>query len=123
LFPVMRGSAWSLVSQYDKFGSSEAAQPHCKGSYIVLTPIDHRMTYHQVVSRILDSLSENNCWYETFEHDPVRTSEEAAKTRPGYTLHQGAKAMIVKVKGTETRFVMLVLPADLRFDNSSLKAQ
>jgi Ala-tRNA(Pro) deacylase len=80
------------------------------------------MSYHEVVSRILDLLKENNCWYETFEHEPVRTSEEAAKTRPGYTLHQGAKAMIVKAKGAQTRFVMLVLPADLRFDNSRLRA-
>ena len=80
------------------------------------------MTYHAVVSRILDVLKQNNCWYETFEHESVRTSEEAAKTRPGYTLHQGAKAMIVKMKGAQTRFVMLVLPADLRFDNARLKA-
>jgi len=79
------------------------------------------MTYHEVVSKILDSLRQNNCWFETFEHEPVRTSEEAAKTRPGYSLHQGAKAMIVKAKGTQTRFVMRVLPADLRFDNSRLK--
>jgi len=79
------------------------------------------MTYHEVVSRILDSLKQNSCWYETFEHEPVRTSEEAAKTRPGYSLHQGAKAMIVKVKGRPKGFVMLVLPADLRFDNSRLK--
>jgi prolyl-tRNA editing enzyme YbaK/EbsC (Cys-tRNA(Pro) deacylase) len=79
------------------------------------------MTYHEVVSRVLKLLKENNCWYETFAHEGVRTSEEAAKTRPGYTLHQGAKAMIVKAKGAQTRFVMLVLPADLRFDNSKVK--
>ena len=30
--------------------------------------------------------------------------------------------MIVKAKGPETRFVMLVLPADLRFDNAKVKA-
>src|SRR5258708_37091542 len=60
--------------------------------------------------------------HETIEHEPVRTSEEAARTRPGYTLHQGAKTMIVKAKGPETRFVMLVLPADLRFDNAKVKA-
>jgi len=79
------------------------------------------MAYHEVVSRVLNLLKANNCWYETFEHEPVRTSEEAAKTRPGYTLHQGAKAMIVKAQRAQTRFVMLVLPADLRFDNSKVK--
>ena len=80
------------------------------------------MSYHEVVSRILGILQQNNCWHETFEHEPVRTSEEAARTRPGYTLHQGAKAMIVRAKGAESRFVMLVLPADLRFDNPKVKA-
>jgi prolyl-tRNA editing enzyme YbaK/EbsC (Cys-tRNA(Pro) deacylase) len=80
------------------------------------------MTHHDVVSKILSLLVASNCWHETFEHEPVRTSEEAARTRPGYTLHQGAKAMIVKAKGPETRFAMLVLPADLRFDNAKVKA-
>ena len=82
------------------------------------------MSYHPVVDRILGLLKENNCWFETFEHDEVRTSEEASKTRPGYTLHQGAKAMIVRVKKSESdkHFVMLVFPADLRFDNAKVKA-
>ena len=52
----------------------------------------------------------------------MRTSEEAAKTRPGYTLHQGAKAMIVKLKSAQSRFLMLVLPADKRFDNATVKS-
>ena len=80
------------------------------------------MSYHEVVAKVLGLLEPNHCWHETFEHEPVRTSEEAAKTRPGYTLHQGAKAMIVRVKTPESRFVMLVLPADLRFDNAKVKA-
>lgn len=79
--------------------------------------------YHKVVSEILNLLKKNKCWYEIFEHEPVRTSEEAAKIRTGYNLHQGAKAMIVRVKRSESdkKFVMLVLPADLRFDNSKIK--
>ena len=60
---------------------------------------------------------------ETFEHEPVRTSEQAAKTRPGYSLQQGAKAIIVRVKKSKKDkvFVMLVLHADLRFDNKKVK--
>jgi Ala-tRNA(Pro) deacylase len=82
------------------------------------------MGYHSVVPQILGLLKTNNCWLETFEHEPVRTSEEASRTRPGYTLHQGAKAMIVRVKRSESdkRFVMLVFPADMRFDNAKVKA-
>ncbi|MBI4099601.1 hypothetical protein HY440_01195 [Candidatus Microgenomates bacterium] len=82
------------------------------------------MAYHPVTKKITDLLKEKNCWFETFEHEPVRTSEEAAKTRTGYSLHQGAKAMIIKAKGPTfgEKFVMLVMPADLRFDNDKVKA-
>jgi len=82
------------------------------------------MTFHPSAARILELLRSNNAWFETFEHPPVRTSEEAAKTRPGYTLHQGAKAIVVRIKRSESdkRFVMLVFPADLRFDNGKVKA-
>jgi Ala-tRNA(Pro) deacylase len=76
------------------------------------------MNYHQIVNKILALLKTNNCWLETFEHEPVRTSEQAALTRPGYTLRQGAKAMIVKTyrSRNEGEFVMLVFPADKKFD-------
>ncbi|MGI5826763.1 MAG: YbaK/EbsC family protein [Patescibacteria group bacterium] len=68
-------------------------------------------------------LLENQCWFECFEHEPVRTSEEASKVRTGYTLKQGAKALIVRVKSkNESSFVMLVFPADLRFDKNKVKA-
>lgn len=81
------------------------------------------MEYHKITKQITDILKENNLWFETFEHEPVRTSEEAAKIRTGYTLHQGAKAMIVRIKKSESdkKFVMLVLPADLRFDDGRVK--
>lgn len=80
------------------------------------------MDYHPVVNKIKELLTKNNFWFETFEHEPVKTSEEAAKIRQGYTLKQGAKAMIIRSKnGQERKFVMLVLPGDLRFDNDKVK--
>src|SRR5690242_10023929 len=77
------------------------------------------MGFHPVTQTILDLLTVQHCWHETFEHQPVRTSEEAAKARPGYTLRQGAKAMIVraKVNGGDKQFLMLVIPADQKFSN------
>ncbi|MCH7951124.1 hypothetical protein IH980_00095 [Patescibacteria group bacterium] len=53
----------------------------------------------------------------------MRTSEEAARLRPGYSLKQGAKAIIVRVKQSKAKkfFVMLVLPGDLRFDIKKVK--
>ncbi|PIQ72953.1 hypothetical protein COY13_02305 [Candidatus Roizmanbacteria bacterium CG_4_10_14_0_2_um_filter_36_35] len=83
----------------------------------------HNMDYHPVVNKIKDLLTKNNFWFETFEHEPVKTSEEAAKIRQGYSLKQGAKAMIIRAKNNEAdkRFVMLVLPGDLKFDNNKVK--
>jgi len=81
------------------------------------------MEYHPVVEKIKNILVAGDCWFEMFEHEPVRTSEEAAKIRTGYNLHQGAKAIIIRVKNSESdkRFVMLVFPADLKFDDSKVK--
>lgn len=81
------------------------------------------MGYHSVVEKIIKILTENNFWFEAFEHEPVRTSEEAARVRTGYTLRQGAKAIIIRAKNSEKDkiFVMLVFPADLRFDNEKVK--
>lgn len=81
------------------------------------------MTYHPVVEKIKKLLTENNVNFETFEHEPVRTSAEAANVRTGYTLEQGAKALIVRAKITnqEKKFVMVVVPGNKRFDNQKLK--
>lgn len=81
------------------------------------------MKYHPAVKQITDILANSNYWFETFEHKPVTTSEEAAKVRTGYTLHQGAKALIIRIKKSETdkKFVMLVIPADLKFDGKKVK--
>lgn len=79
-------------------------------------------TYHPVVKSIIAELEAGQCWYETFEHVPVRTSEEAARIRPNYSLEQGAKALIVRLKYSKnkSKFVMLVLPGDARFDKQKV---
>jgi prolyl-tRNA editing enzyme YbaK/EbsC (Cys-tRNA(Pro) deacylase) len=79
--------------------------------------------YHKVTEEIQDLLARNHCWFETFEHVPVKTSEEAAKLRHGYSLRQGAKALIVRVKRSkkDKEFVMIVLSGDLKFDNDKVR--
>lgn len=79
--------------------------------------------YHPATNIIKELLDKNDCWYESFEHDPVKTSEEAAKVRTGYTLHQGAKAIIarVKVSAQNKKFIMIVVPGDHRFDTVKVK--
>ena len=75
--------------------------------------------YHLAVDKILRILKSGGFWFETFEHDEVRTSEEAAKMRPEYKLEQGAKALIVKayLADSEEKFLMLIMPADLKLDS------
>ncbi len=81
------------------------------------------MPYHPVVEKIRTLLFERGAWFETFEHEPVRTSEEAAKLRYGYALSQGAKALIVrgKIAGEGKKFLMIVVSGDKRFDADKLK--
>jgi prolyl-tRNA editing enzyme YbaK/EbsC (Cys-tRNA(Pro) deacylase) len=73
----------------------------------------------EVKNKILTLIRTNNYWHETFEHQDVRTSQEAAQIRIGYSLSQGAKAMIVKAG--ESSFVMLVIPADKKIDSKKAK--
>ncbi|MBP6993849.1 hypothetical protein KBB12_01250 [Candidatus Woesebacteria bacterium] len=82
------------------------------------------MQYHSIANQITELLKKDSLWYETFEHEAVTTSEDAARVRPDYALHQGAKALIVKIekRSKESGFVMLVVPADLRLDSKKVKS-
>jgi prolyl-tRNA editing enzyme YbaK/EbsC (Cys-tRNA(Pro) deacylase) len=81
------------------------------------------MGEHPISQRIIELLQQHQVWYEVFEHEPVRTSQDAADVRPEYSMRQGAKALIVRAKvGREAKkFIMLVLPADQRFNSSKAK--
>ncbi|MFC1622051.1 aminoacyl-tRNA deacylase [Patescibacteria group bacterium] len=65
------------------------------------------------MDKIRELLEKNSMWYDYFEHEPVRTSEEAAKVRPNYSLQQGAKALVLK---TKHGLAMIVVPGDKKFD-------
>lgn len=80
-------------------------------------------SYHPVVSAIKRVLDTARIDYQTFEHEPVRTSEEAAAARPEYALKQGTKSLLVRVKhkGGERSFVLVVVPGDQKFDIKKLR--
>lgn len=84
--------------------------------------------FHSVVDTVKTLLEEHGCTYQYFEHEPVRTSEEAAAIRPEYSISQGAKALIVRVKQKhkpkeeETTFVQIVVPGDTKFDPKKARA-
>lgn len=94
------------------------------------------MTYHPLTEKIKTLLTEKGFEFEIFEHEPVRTSEEASRVRTGYTMDQGAKALITRVKmrllgapaeeagsGTKKSFVMFVVQGSKKFDVAKIKNQ
>lgn len=80
------------------------------------------MDFHPITLRIESLLQERGYWYERFAHEPVRTSAEAARVRPGYAIHQGTKALIVsgKKNGERANF-MVVVPAHMSFDRRKVQ--
>lgn len=63
-------------------------------------------------------LDENHVDYELFEHEPVYTSEQAAKTR-GVELKTGVKALVFKILEKD-RFILALVPADKKVDAEKL---
>lgn len=85
-------------------------------------------TLHPLSAQIESILRDGGYWYQRFLHEPVRTSEEAARVRPEYTRHQGAKSLIVNARAVtgdplcDKRFIMLVLPGDMQFDKHKVRS-
>jgi Ala-tRNA(Pro) deacylase len=70
-----------------------------------------------LTERLIAFLRENGADYRVVTHEPVQTSEEAARVR-GTPLEQGAKALVYRADG---RPVLLVLPANRRVDARAFK--
>jgi Ala-tRNA(Pro) deacylase len=72
-----------------------------------------------VFDRLVRRLHEHDVRYDVLRHAPVFTSAEAAEVR-GTSLASGAKALICKA---DDRYVMFVLPADLRLDSKGIRTR
>ena len=70
-----------------------------------------------VFQQIEVMLAQHGLGYQVLRHEPVYTSEEAARIR-GTPLASGAKALICK---DEDRFVMFVVPADRKLDSHAVR--
>jgi Ala-tRNA(Pro) deacylase len=70
-----------------------------------------------VSDRVESLLKQYGIVFQVLRHEPVYTSEEAARVR-GTPLASGAKALIVK---SEEEFVMFVVPADRKLDNHTVR--
>ena len=63
-------------------------------------------------ARIQQTLRDASIYFEHFIHEPVYTSEQAARVRKS-PLHNGVKAMVLE---TERGLVIALLAADLKID-------
>lgn len=70
-----------------------------------------------IFEKIIQLLKENEIEYELIEHEPVFTSEQAAKVR-GSSLEMGAKAMIFA--GDKTP-LLIVVPGDKKINTKTFK--
>lgn len=79
--------------------------------------IDSSIMSELEVKRIKALLDSNNKKYEIFEHEPVYTSEQAAKVR-GAELKIGVKSLVLKTK--EGKLILGLVSADRRLDLKKL---
>lgn len=70
-----------------------------------------------VFEKIKKLLAENKIQYEVIEHEPVLTSEDAARVRKT-PLKQGAKALVMFA---DRKPIMIVVPANLKIDMKKFK--
>jgi Ala-tRNA(Pro) deacylase len=70
-----------------------------------------------VFDRVESLLKAHRITFDVLRHEPVYTSEEAARIR-GTPLASGAKALVCK--GDE-RFIMFVVPADRKLDSRGVR--
>jgi Ala-tRNA(Pro) deacylase len=70
-----------------------------------------------VFDRVEELLRRHGVSFEVLRHDPVYTSQQAADIR-GTPLASGAKAMVCK---GDDRFVLFVLPTDLKLDSKAVR--
>ena len=64
---------------------------------------------------LLDLFKERGVEFTLHEHAPVYTSEEASRVR-NVELKTGVKAMVVREKGQEAKFLLVDVAADRRID-------
>lgn len=70
-----------------------------------------------VLDAVRRLLAEHSIAFREIEHEPTTTSEASAAAR-GEPLYVGAKALLLKA---DERFVLFVLPADMKLDSTALK--
>ena len=79
--------------------------------------LPNKVGYIVMLRQIQNLLKDKKIEFKEWHHEPVRTSEEAAKAR-GVDIKLGAKSLVLKA---DNRFIMCVLSAAKRIDSKRLK--
>ena len=83
--------------------------------------MDTQQNNTDVYERIISFLDGHEVSYQTMQHAPTATSQEAAQIR-NTPLETGAKALVLKLYGGKyAGFVLVVFPAHRKFDSKKLK--
>ncbi len=77
--------------------------------------IEHTDKSNKVFNNVVSLLEKNKVEFKLLEHEPARTSAEAAKIR-GTKLEDAAKAIILRSSEYEGKYFMVVIPADRQID-------
>ncbi len=83
-----------------------------------LSPLGRTRDGDEVYEQITAMLNGNNIAFDAYEHEAVKTSEEAAKIR-NTPLHAGAKALVMFADGKP---IMVVVPGDQKMDTKVFKS-
>ena len=81
------------------------------------------MPFHPTTLTIENLLKDAKYWYTRFEHEPIITSEEAETVRDDYTIEQGVKALIVKIRANKNsaRFIMICVAGNSKFNSKKIQ--
>lgn len=111
-FPASSGGQTSVMD-----APSEAAPEQLKEVGIAVAAGGKAKDGGEVYARIKEELASAHIAFETYEHEAVRTSEEAAQVRKT-PLSWGAKAILMYQDGKP---VMVVVPGDRKIDMKVFK--
>ncbi len=108
-FPMTSGGKTAVMN-----APSDASPKQLRELEISLTGKKKGASVFENIKNLLD---ENKISYEVLKHEPVLTSEDAARVRKT-PLSQGAKALVMYA---EDKPMMVVVPADLKLDMKKFK--
>ena len=78
--------------------------------------------HHAVVDTLFSFFKNNGVPYSSYTHKEVKTSEEAASARPGYSIEQGVKALIVTLrKDRRKSHAQIVVPGHKKFSSRKVR--